>query len=643
VRQTDIGFRLIGGCARRFRPLGLGGTSAAEGGASMRVGDYIMDYLVRHKTDAVFTLPGGGAMHLIDALGLQSKLRAICCQHEQACGIAAEAWSRVTGRLGTALVTSGPGATNAVTPVAGAWVDSVPLLVISGQAKRADLKRDTGVRQLGVQEIDILSIVRPITKYAARIENPADVRTQLDTAFHLASTGRRGPVWLEVPLDVQAAPLPAELSPTPDFAPVPTIGKAALEQAAARTAALIAESERPVILAGQSIRLSGAAEIFDRLAAVLGVPVLTTWNAMDLLTYDNPLNAGSPGVVAMRGPNFTVQNCDLLLALGAKIDNVMMAYSPQTFARAARKIVVDVDPAELSKHKMPIELSVLADVGDFMAALLRQVEGQPRHDRCAWVSRCEGWKARYPAQDGKPFPEKGVIGHHHLAHVLDAALPEDCVIVTGSSGLAVETFYLGFKTKRGQRIFNTTCLGAMGYGLPALIGAAIGAPQRRVIGFESDGSLMLNVQELFTLKALGLPVILFIVNNAGYASIRTTQRNYFQGRFVGTGPESGLFLPEIRLLAQAAGIDSMRIEGVENLAPGIAEALGRPGPLLVEVVTAKDEPLWPRVAALPQPDGSIISMPMEDMTPLLPFEELAENMLVPLLPASNAARRRPAS
>lgn len=292
----------------------------------------------------------------------------------------------------------------------------------------------------------------------------------------------------------------------------------------------------------------------------------------------------------------------------------------------------------VSQHKMAVELAVLADVGEFMQRLLRQVERRPRPDRTAWLSRCAAWKARYMIQNGKAFPERGEISHHHLVRELSKALPENCIVVTGSSGLAVETFCFGFRTKRGQRIFATTGLGAMGYGLPALIGAAVAAPERRVIGYESDGSLMLNVQELFTLKALDLPVILFIVNNAGYASIRTTQRNYFQGRYVGTGPEAGLFLPDIRRLADAAGIESMRIEGAENLARGIAEALARRGPLLVDVITAKDEVLWPKVAALPQPDGSMISMPLEDMSPLLPYEELAENMLVPLLPASRKAR-----
>jgi acetolactate synthase I/II/III large subunit len=604
----------------------------------MRVADYIMAYLAAQGIDKVFTLPGGGVMHLIDAIAINSKLKAICGQHEQACGIAAEAWGRVTGRPGVVLVTTGPGATNVITPVVGAWIDSVPLLVISGQVKRSDQKGGTGVRQMGVQEVDIIPMVESITKYAVTLNDPADVRAVLGRALRLATSGRRGPVWIEVPLDVQGAPLPPDVRAESQ---VETSGSATIEdlnQAAAKAIELISAAERPVILAGQSIRLSGSADVFNDLVAALEIPVLTTPNSIDLLPYADPLNMGLPGSVALRSANFTVQNSDLLLVLGARIDNTITAFSPRNFARGARKIVVDIDPYELKKHQMKIDLPVLADVGDFMRQMLNQAAGARKKDRRTWLARCANWKTRYPVQDGKPFADSGEISHHRLVYELGRAIPEDCIIVTGSSGLAVETFYLGFRTKRKQRIFNTTGLGAMGFGLPALIGAAIAAPDRKVVGFEGDGSLQLNVQELYTVKALNLPVVLFVVNNAGYASIRTTQRNYFKGRFVGTGPEAGLFLPDICRLAEAIGIESMRIEGVENLARGLAQALNHRGPLIVDIVTQKDEVLWPKVAATPQPDGSMVSMPLEDMTPLLEYAELEENMLVPLLPASRVAR-----
>lgn len=603
----------------------------------MRVADYIIDYLADRGVGEVFTLPGGGIMHLIDAVALSSRLKPVCCHHEQACGIAAEAWSRVTGRVGVVLVTSGPGATNALTPVVGAWIDSVPLLVISGQVKRADLKGNSGVRQMGVQEVDIVPIISSVTKYAVRLDQPDEVKIHLDRAFSLATSGRRGPVWIEVPLDVQGAPLPDQLR-SESVVPEPKLDNA-LTQAVSRASEMIRQSQRPVIIAGQSIRLTGAEDHFKELVSALGIPVLTTPNSIDLLPHDNPLNMGLPGSVALRSANFTVQNCDLLLALGARIDNTIMAFSPQSFARGARKIVVDIDPSELAKHKMKVDLPIQADVGEFIRRLSADFSG--RNPAVAeWLEQCADWKKRYPIQDGKAFPESGEISHHRLVFELSKAIPEQAIIVTGSSGLGVETFYLGFRTKKGQRIFNTTGLGAMGFGLPALIGAAVAAPNIKVIGFEGDGSLQLNIQELSTLRALDLPVILFVVNNAGYASIRATQRSYFHGRFVGTGPEAGLFLPDICRIAEAIGIGSMRIDKAEDLAAGLADALNCRGPLIVDIVTAKDEPLWPKVAALPQPDGSMISMPLEDMSPLLTYEELEANMLVPLLPASRLARGR---
>jgi acetolactate synthase-1/2/3 large subunit len=603
----------------------------------MRVADYIMDYLADRGVSEVFTLPGGGIMHLIDAVALSSRLKPVCCQHEQACGIAAEAWSRVTGRVGVVLVTSGPGATNALTPVVGAWIDSVPLLVISGQVKRADLKKNSGVRQMGVQEVDIIPIVRSVTKYAVRLDEPDEVKMHLDRAFAIATSGRRGPVWIEVPLDVQGAPLPENLK-SDGAAPEPRRDRS-LAEAAGRASEMIQQAERPVILAGQSIRLTGAAGDFENLVNALGIPVLTTPNSIDLLPHDNPLNMGLPGSVALRSANFTVQNCDLLLALGARVDNTIMAFNPQSFARGARKIIVDIDPSELAKHKMKVDLPIQADVGEFIRLLQANFNG-PNPAVAKWLEQCAGWKKRYPIQDGKAFPESGEISHHRLVFELSKAIPEQAIIVTGSSGLGVETFYLGFRTKKGQRIFNTTGLGAMGFGLPALIGAAVAAPNSKVIGFEGDGSLQLNIQELYTLRALHLPVILFVVNNAGYASIRATQRNYFNGRFVGTGPEAGLFLPDICRIAEAIGIASLRIDKAEDLSRGLRQALDCRGPLIVDIVTAKDEVLWPKVAASPQPDGSMISMPLEDMSPLLSYEELEANMLVPLLPASRLARGR---
>ncbi|MHC5347907.1 thiamine pyrophosphate-binding protein [Metapseudomonas furukawaii] len=601
-----------------------------------RVADYIADFIAGLGVEHVFLLPGGGAMHLNDAVGKHERLEVVACHHEQAAAIAAEAYCRINENLGVAMVTTGPGATNAVTAVAGAWIESVPLLVVSGQVKRADLLRGAPLRQRGVQEVDIVSVVTPITKYAVTIERPEDIRRELERAAFLARDGRAGPVWVDVPLDVQGAPIdPASLEGwQPDPAPAATLDPALLEQ----VRRLLEGAERPLILAGHGVRLSGAAKAFRNLVEALGVPVVTTWNAMDLLPHEHPLYVGRPGVVALRAPNFAVQNADLLIAIGCRLDNIITAYAPRDFARAARKVVVDVDTHEIDKLDMPIEVAISSDAGDLIAALGESL-GDARFRRSQWLERCADWKARYGVNDGKPFPVEGPISHFQFADALSDAVPADTLVSTGSSGLAVEVFYTVFRNRPGQRVFLTSGLGAMGYGLPAAIGACFANGRKPMVAVESDGSLQLNLQELATLRGFDLPICLVVMNNGGYASIRNTQRNYFEGRYVGTGPEAGLWMPDLEELARAYHLPFKRIRHIAELAPGLAEAMAQPRPMIVEVMLQKDEALSPKVAAVPQADGSMTSMPLEDMSPLLPLEQLQAEMLVPLSPVSLAVRR----
>lgn len=600
---------------------------------TMRLADYVFARLREDGVDAVFLVPGGGAMYLVDALGQNQDIRYVPTHHEQAASIAAEAYSRINGHLGCALVTTGPGATNAITGVTGAWIESVPLLVLSGQVKRADLMGDSGVRQKGPQEVDIVSMVQPITKYAVTVLDPSEIRYHFEKAVHLATTGRRGPVWLDIPLDVQAAQIDA--STLNGYVPE-TISDPNLGADAAAVIDLLNAAERPIILAGHGIRLAEAADDFRELYEALGIPVATTWNAADLIPSGHRLSVGKPGTVAQRPPNFAIQNSDLILAIGARLDNVVTAYNPAKFGRHAPKVIVDVDPAELGKFpaEMNIARTVCADAQDFIRAMLAQKEGIAAKDRSPWLQRCNDWKTRYPINDGAPFPKSGVISHYHLTKVLADEIPEDTLIVTGSSGLAVEIFYTGFANKPGQRIFLTSGLGAMGYGLPAMVGAGLASNAKSYVGVEGDGSLMMNIQELQTIRMLDLPLKLFLFDNGGYASIRNTQRNYFDGRYVGTGPEGRLGLPDFVSLAQANGIAAMRIEDAADLVTGVREALSRRGPLIVDVRVQNNEALWPKSAALPQPDGSIRSMPLEDMSPLLPRAEFGANMIVPLDPAS---------
>ena len=604
----------------------------------LRLADYVAAFVAEQGVDCVFLVPGGGAMYLDDAFGMAEGLDYVANHHEQASSIAAEAYARINGRLGCALVTTGPGGANAVTGCAGAWIESVPVLYISGQVKRADLIGASGVRQMGPQELDIVSIVRPITKYAVTMLDPADIRLHLEKAVHLATTGRRGPVWIDIPLDVQNA----KIDPTllPGFTPpeAETSHGLRLEGQCEEVLALLAKAERPIILAGHGVRLAEAAAEFRALYETLQIPVATTWNAMDLIPADHPLSVGKPGVVALRAPNFAIQNSDLIIAIGARLDNVVTAYNPGKFGRCAQKIMVDVDPAELGKFDGVdgFAMRIEADARAFISALLPLARAQEPRARGAWLARCAEWKRRYPINDGAPFPKSGPIGHFHLTQALSDELPAHMMIVTGSSGLAVEFFYTGFQNKEGQRVFLTSGLGAMGYGLPAMIGAYMASDRRPFVGLESDGSLMMNLQEMQTIATLNLPLRLFVFNNKGYASIRNTQRNYFEGRYVGSGPAAKLEIPDLLDVARTFGWDAFRISDAADLSSGLQRALAHKGPLLVDVELVADEALFPKSAALPQPDGSMRSMPLEDMSPLLPREEFRANMIVPLDPASEA-------
>ena len=603
-----------------------------------RVADYIADFVADLGVEHVFLLPGGGAMYLVDAAGKCPRLTVVACLHEQAAAIAAEAYARINENIGVAIVTTGPGATNAITAVAGAWIESVPMMIISGQVKRADMLRDSPLRQNGVQEVDIVRIVKSITKYAVTVERPEDIRIEMERAAHFARDGRAGPVWIDVPLDVQGAPVDPAALPRWQMKS-PDVPLQFLIPQIEQIQKLLCQAERPLLLAGHGVRLAGGARLFGQLAEKLGIPVTTTWNALDLLPYDHPLLVGRPGVVALRAPNFAVQNCDLLISIGCRLDNVITAYNPSGFARGAKKVVVDVDRHEINKLDMDIALAIEGDAKSFLKEWLGTKESCTYPDWEDWRARCADWKRRYQVNEGAPFPPRGPISHYQLMDALSDAIPENTCISTGSSGLAVEAFYTVFRNKPGQRVFLTSGLGAMGYGLPAAIGACFSNGCRPMVAVESDGSLQLNIQELATLRAFNLPICLIVMNNNGYASIRNTQRNYFNGRFVGTGPEAGLLLPDLEKVAATYDLPFLRIAVPSELQPKLQQALSQPRPMLVDVQLTPDEALAPKVSAILRPDGSIISMPLEDMSPLLSLEQLRTEMLIPLSPQSLEAIR----
>jgi acetolactate synthase-1/2/3 large subunit len=596
--------------------------------SATKLSDYVFRFLADRGVEHVFMLPGGGAMHLNDSLGRCRGLGYVVNLHEQAAAIAAEAYARVTNNLGVALVTCGPGGTNALTGVAAAWLDSTPCLFLSGQVKRADLTGSRGLRQLGVQEIDIVSMVRPITKYAVTIMEPDSIRYHLEKAVWLAKSGRPGPVWIDIPLDVQAASIdPAAL---PGFVlPIPPV-EGLIAAGVTRVIELLNASQRPILLAGNGIRLAGAQQEFLALVERLEIPVLTTRLGVDLIPDAHPRLVGMPGGIAPRGANFALQNADWLLILGARLDMALIAYAPEKLARAARKIMVNIDPAEIAKLGPAIDVPLACDVGRFLRELAGQAGRIVPRDRTAWQQRCRRWKADYPFVLPEHRAETRGISVYAFSEILCDELAGDDVVLPGNSGLACEIFLTAFKVKAGQRVFHNKGTGAMGFCQPAAIGACLASGRRRTIAVDGDGGFQLNVQELETVKRLGLPVKFFVVNNQGYASIRASQQGHF-GRLTAADTTSGLTLPDVVRQAEAYGLPSVRLSDPADLRRQLRAVLETPGPVVCEVVVLADEPRQPRVASVQRPDGSMVSKPLEEMWPPLPREEFLANMIVPPL------------
>jgi acetolactate synthase I/II/III large subunit len=611
----------------------------------MRLADYVMRFVAGQGVKHVFLLTGGGAMHLNDALARCSDLTYVCNHHEQASAIAAESYSKATNNFGVALVTTGPGGTNAITGVVGAWLDSTPMLVISGQVKRSDrmYRADgtaLGVRQRGSQEVDIVSIVKPITKYAVTIDDPQSIRYHLEKGAHLARTGRPGPVWIDIPIDVQAAPIEPEspsmrrfdraelLTPSADDSAAP-----ALDGQVRDVIDRLNRAERPFIFAGNGVRVSGAASAFEKLVRCLNVPVGLSWLAMDLLDDDDPLLVGRPGTVASRTANFALQNSDFVLVLGTRLDPPLMGWDPHQFARGAYKTVVDIDPAELRKLEGAIDNPICADARAFIEQMLQQVDSAPdkNKDRSPWIERCQDWKARYPIV----LPEHrapGLVSVYHLAEVIGQEAGPDDRVVSGNSGSAIEVFLLAYRARKGRRVFHTAGLGAMGYGLPASIGVCLGSGGRKTICVEGDGGLQLNIQEFATIAHLKLPIKLFVLNNQGYASIRASQTNYFGGANIGCSPETGVSIPDYRKVARAYGLKTALIEGQDtdqaDLRAAVRKVLSSRGAVVCDVHIIPDEIRAPRVTSIQRADGSFLSKPLEDLWPFLDRDEFRQNMIV---------------
>jgi len=592
----------------------------------IKVSDYVAKFIQRQGVHDVFLLPGGGCIHLIDSIG-KSSLNFVCNLHEQACSIAADAYGQYTNNIGVCLVTTGPGGTNAMTGLAAAWLDSTPMLVLSGQVQKKDMIAGRGTRQIGFQEIDMVSVVKPLTKYAITVLEPTEIRYHLEKAVYLAKTGRPGPVWVDIPLDVQACLI--DENEIEGYTPE-SEGEHSIQEVVSNVIDDLNKSERPVILAGNGIRLSGSIEEFKELANLLNIPVLLTWKAIDFLEEEHPLFVGRPGGVGQRGANFSQQNSDFLISIGARLDHGQTAYQHKYFAREATKVIVDVDSSEINKLEMEIKHPVTADAGEFIREFLRQKE-KINVDCEEWLAKCKGWQKKYPVILPEYWQEKTHVNNYVFIDALSDVTPEGALLIPGSSGGCSEVTMQAFRIKKGQRMFNSEGLGPMGFGIAASLGGCIASGKQETICIDGDGGFIMNIQELETVRRLNLPIKFFVLNNGGYASIRNTQNKHFGGNLVASDDESGLTLPPIERQAYTYGIPYVRIESPASIHDKLRGILAIDGPVICEVMLPPTHMTAPKASVYKKEDGSFAARPMEDLAPFLDRQEFGENMIIEIV------------
>lgn len=597
---------------------------------SLRLADYVVSFLAEHNISHVFMVTGGAAMHLNDAFGRESRIKKVFCHHEQACTMAAESYFRVSNQIAAVNVTAGPGATNAITGVYGAYVDSMAMIVLSGQSKRETLVSSTGLslRQLGDQEVDIIGMVKGITKYSVLVDDPSTIRYHLEKALYLATHSRPGPVWLDIPVDVQSTLIdPSTLDGFDEASELPAGAPPhSCEQDVRLILEKMAVAKRPVIYAGTGIRLSGQYDCFLRLAGRLGIPVVGAWNSNDLLPNDHVSYAGRPGTIGDRAGNFSVQNSDFLLILGCRMNIRLVSYNWKSFAPRAFKVMVDADQEEMRKPTLNIDLPIHADLKDFLPILDRaSLNWDPRHEE--WLAWCRERVERYPVVLAEYWDLKDKVNPYCFMDRLSEALGEGEVIVC-ADGTACVTAFQAITIRPGMRLFHNSGCASMGYDLPAAIGAAEAlAEKKRIICLAGDGSIMMNLQELQIISGRGLPIKIFILNNAGYHSIRQTQGNFFPDNIVGCGTDSGLSFPDFGKVASAFGLPFVRCSSHAELDSSIRRTLEQEGPAVCEVMLDLGQAFAPKLSSRRMDDGRMVTAPMEDMAPFLSREELAENMI----------------
>ncbi|MBT4165924.1 thiamine pyrophosphate-binding protein [archaeon] len=592
----------------------------------VRVSDYIISFLIERGIQDVSLVSGGNLIYLLESLRVNGGMNYICNHHEQASTMVAEGYSKMKNDISFAMVTSGPGATNAITGVAGAWIDSNPMLIISGQSHESQTIKKTKLRQLGVQEINIIDMVRPITKYAVTIRDPKKIKYHLEKALYLAKSGRPGPVWLDIPINIQGAIV--EKDELDSFKIIEKVSEVDndLENQINESIKLIKKSERPIILLGNGVRLSGAEKEFLELAELLSIPIVTSRNANDLIWEEHPLYIGRVGSFGERGANLAIQNSDFVLSLGSRIALAVTGWAYKDFARNAKKIIVDIDEEELNKPIINPDLAIKSDVKNFISIMQSQLRDYISPNFESWKAKIKHWKDKYPIVLQNYKNCKDGVNTYYFTDLLSGELNEDDVVLT-DMGMSFQTVMQAFKIKKGQRLFTSAGLAAMGFGLPGAIGACMANGNKKTICITGDGGLMMNIQELQTIFHNKLPIKIFVFNNKGYTSIRETQKHYFKG-YIASEPSSGVSIPNLIKVAESYGIKAKKIKNQENLREDIQEVLNYPGPILCDIDVSENHLVMPKQGAFNRPDGKTVPRPIEDMAPFLDREEFNSEMII---------------
>lgn len=589
----------------------------------IKVSDFIIKFLEKQGVKHMFMLPGGMAMHIDDSIGYANAIKPIFMLHEQACTFAAESYARVTNNLGVVCTTCGPAATNTLTGVACSWIESTPLLVLTGQVKRADLAQDPNLRQLGVQEVNIVDMAKPITKYAKLITEPDSIQYELEKAVYLCKEGRPGPVLLDIPVDVQACRV-NEMS-MKHFIPEEKNKYSISDNIIEAVVAQLENAKRPVFYVGAGVNVANASNDFRKLAEKLNIPVLVHWNGMNLLENDHPLFMGHPGAVGQRAANFVLQNADLLITIGTRLALLQTGFNFAGYAKNAYHVMVDIDKAELDKPTLHPNLKIQGDAGDFIKKLL-ETEVYVG-DFSNWIAKGKEWNEKYPSLNTEWLHNSMYVNSFYFVDELSKQMKAEDVYCGGRAGTCVDAIIQAFQVKKNQRVFVTKGLSSMGNGLPAAIGAAY-ATDKKIVLVNGDGGFAMNIQELEVIRRDNLPIKMFILDNQGYSTVRNTQTNVFDGHFVGCNAQSGLTIGNIKGVAEAYGIKTFVLQRMDDMKQTISEVLNFDGPALCMVWVDPAQPIVPRQANYKTPEGQMASRPLEDMRPLLEREELENIMAV---------------